>query len=298
MRTYPRAKCAAIALLAVALGCSSSPKHDYLWRSARPLGAEATAARPPLDPAPAVPSSEAEAAVEAPASLTLDAAVGLALAGSPELAAAGWDVRVAEAAAWQAGFRSNPEIAIESEKILGSGGRSGFDSAAASMTLEYTLPLGGKRGKRVSAADAQGRLMAWDYEAARLDIYTDTRKAFLAAVVAQEREALAVRTVELAVGALDTVTAQVAAGRSPAIERTRAEMAVVEAESVLRTSGNAVSASYSALAARWGATVVNFERVDGALTPPVEPPPAAEARNGLAQAPALARYSDALDALD
>ena len=300
MRTYPRAIRDGIALLTVALalalaiGCSAPSSHDSLWQEPRALGTAVPSPLPPTDPA----LEDISTAVETPASLTIDDAIRLALTANPALAAAGWDVRGAEAAAWQAGLRPNPELALEAEEMLGSGELSGFDAFAASVVVEYEIALGGKRGKRVLAAEAQGRLAAWDYEATRLDVFTGARKAFLAAVIAQEQQALGTRTLELARGTLDTVTAQGVAGRSAAVERTRAEMTVAEAESTLRSSRNAVEASYKALAAHWGATEVAFERVDGSLPDLVEPPSAEAARDGLAEAPALARWADEFAALD
>lgn len=293
MRAYPRAILGGIALLTAVFGCSSPSSHDYLWREPRPLGAATTVPRPPLDPASESPSP----VVETRASLTLDDAIRLTLTASPKLTTAGWDVRGAEAAAWQASLRPNPELVLESEEMLGSGGLSGLDAVAPSAAIEYEIVLGGKRGKRVRAAKARGRLAAWDYEVTRLDLFTSTRKAFLVAVVARERERLAIRALELARGTLDTVAAQVAAGRSPSVDATRAEMAVVEAESVARSARNAVKAAYTTLAGQWGATDVTFEDVDGSLPDLVEPPAADIARRGLAEAPALARWDDELAAL-
>ncbi|MEO2006910.1 MAG: hypothetical protein ABGY41_22765, partial [Candidatus Poribacteria bacterium] len=136
MRTYPRAIRDGIALLTVALalalaiGCSAPSSHDSLWQEPRALGTAVPSPLPPTDPA----LEGISTAVETPGSLTVDDAIRLALTANPALAAAGWDVRGAEAAAWQAGLRPNPELAFEAEEMVGSGGLSGFHAFAASVS--------------------------------------------------------------------------------------------------------------------------------------------------------------------
>ena len=294
MCTYPRAFCASIAVLVVGVGCSTPRVQDQLGRSPLPLAASTPTPRPPTDAGKGAASQQ----VTVHSSVTLPEALGLALRASPALAAAGWDVRGAEAAAWQASVRANPTLSVEAEEILGSGGLSGVDALAAAAVLDYEFQMGGKRGKRAEHARTQAVLTAWDYEAARLDVYTETRKAFVDAVAAQEAVALAHQSVALARAGRDAVSAQVAAGRSAALEETRAGIAVAKSARDLRTAQRAMGAARSLLIAQWGMTEAPGVRADGALDPLREPPDIEAARRRLADAPALARRPDELAALD
>jgi cobalt-zinc-cadmium efflux system outer membrane protein len=94
----------------------------------------------------------ARAETDSAATLTLDAAVRLALTHNPALAIARLELQAMEAAELQAGVRPNPELGVLVE-----------DSRSANRTttvqLSQAIELGGKRAARLSFA-ARGREQA------------------------------------------------------------------------------------------------------------------------------------------
>ena len=58
----------------------------------------------------------------------------------------------------QARLRPNPEIVFEAENIAGSGAFSGLQATEYTLSLSQRLELGGKRGARVRAAQAEARV--------------------------------------------------------------------------------------------------------------------------------------------
>lgn len=70
----------------------------------------------------------------------------------------------------------NPEISIDAENFEGSGPYKGFDGIEVTLRLSQLVELGGKRIKRVKAAALEKDIAGWDYEAARIDTFTDVTK--------------------------------------------------------------------------------------------------------------------------
>ena len=80
----------------------------------------------------------------------------------------------------QAGALPNPALATEVEDFAGSGDRRGFRGSQTTLSFAQLFELGGKRAKRRRVASLERDLAAWDFEAARLSVLTETTKAFIA----------------------------------------------------------------------------------------------------------------------
>ncbi|MBM4041436.1 MAG: TolC family protein, partial [Planctomycetes bacterium] len=245
-------------LAGVATGCSRlSPPTPVAFAPRRPLGAELQAVDAPRTPL------EVE---EPKGPLSLRQALALALLHSPELAEAAWDLRVAEARILQAGLSPNPELGFDSEGFGGTRDKAGFRNIEASLSLTHTIELGGKRLKRIRAAEAEGRLAAWDYEAKRLDVLTATAKAFIALVAAQERVALEEELVALAEQVLRNVAEQVRAGKVSPLEEHKAKSELASARIAREQARHKAEAARRRLASFWGGTDPAFERASGDLS--------------------------------
>lgn len=253
------------------------------------LGGDLPAYQAPPDPtASAIP----EAAAEPSGTLTLPVALRAAVSRSPALAAFSWEIRARDAEVLQAGFLPNPEVTTEVEDFAGSGDRRGLGGSQTTLSFAQLIELGGKRAKRTQVASLERELAAWDYEAARLSLLTDTTQAFVATLALQERVGLASQLLEIAQKALTTVEATVRAGTTSQVEASRAAVAAEQASIELAKLDRELEASRSVLAGSWGSRIVAFDRVAGDLSA-VSPPPLFEP---LAQAldnnPDLARWND------
>jgi cobalt-zinc-cadmium efflux system outer membrane protein len=237
-----------------------------------------------------------EAVASAPtAELTLRTALALALARSPELQSFSWEIRARDARTLQAGRLPNPQLHTEIENVGGSGTRQGFEDTETTVRLSQLIELGGKRGKRQRLAELGTALATWDYEAKRLHVLSETSKAFIQVLSAQERVGLAGDLARLANDAVRAVDAQVAAGGAPAVESTRADVALERTELEKSRAEQELVAARSTLAASWGDTQPTFTRVAGDLTTVTPPPPREELLRRLETNPDLARWETEIE---
>ncbi|MHC4548870.1 MAG: TolC family protein [Planctomycetota bacterium] len=223
--------------------------------------------------------------------LTLREALAAALRGSPELAASAWEIRAAEARALQASLPSNPELELEAGEFGGEGSRAGFDGAEFALGLSQEILVAGKLGKRTEVARLQGHLAGWDYETVRLDVLTETTRAFVALLAAQERVAFLEESVRLSEEVLRSVREQIEAGKVPRLEASRASVTLSLQRLRLYRARRELQIRRRALAAHWGATVAAFDKVVGDLYATRPLPAADRLESFLAENPASARWS-------
>ena len=74
---------------------------------------------------------------------------------NPRIAGPLADTETARALVGQARLRPNPEVSFEAENIAGTGAFSGLRATEYTLAVGQRLELGGKRGARVRAAEAQ-----------------------------------------------------------------------------------------------------------------------------------------------
>jgi cobalt-zinc-cadmium efflux system outer membrane protein len=223
--------------------------------------------------------------------LTLRQALALSLLHNPGLAAFSLEVRAREAQALQAGLRPNPELAVEMENFAGSGEFSGFDAAESTVSLSQLVELGGKRDKRRTAAAFEAKLAGWDYEAKRLDVLTDTAKAFVEVLASQERLAQATELAALAERFFQTVRARVEAGKVSPVEQSRAQVAVASARLEAGRAERNLAAARKSLAALWGEGEPAFSLAAGALADLAPAPSLERLAAQIEQNPDLARWA-------
>jgi cobalt-zinc-cadmium efflux system outer membrane protein len=222
--------------------------------------------------------------------LSLRQALALALLHNPELAVFSWEIRAKEAEALQAGLLPNPELGIEMENFAGSGEFSGTDSAETTVTLSQLIELGGKRGKRRSAAALEADLAGWDFETKRLDVLTDTTKAFVSILAAQERLAQAEELNGLAERFSRTVSERVEAGKVSPVEKTRARIPLAAAWIAEGQARLALEAARKELVTLWGDDRAIFARAVGALEQVRPVPPLEHLTVLLDRSPDIARW--------
>ena len=278
MRRLPLYTLPATVLLA--LGCVAPPVSLRL-PAPRPLGEGLGVYASPRPPSFGEPTG----------ALALRDALSLALVRNPELGAASWDVRAAEARALQAGLRPNPELEVEAEEIARESGSAGLAGAEASLVLSQVVELGGKRAKRVRVAQLDGELAGWDYETKRLEVFSAVAEAFIEVLAAQERAALADDMARLAERGYQTVAAKVKAGKEAPVEEDKARVELAASRIELAQAKRALAARRRALAALWGSRSATFSPVSGQIDALAPVPPAEQLTPLLAQNPDVARWA-------
>jgi cobalt-zinc-cadmium efflux system outer membrane protein len=184
--------------------------------------------------------------------LTLARAVDAALRSNPDLLASAYELSAAQARIVQAGLRPNPELGVELENFAGSGAAQGIDSLETTLSLSQVVELGGKRGLRRAAAEADLDFFDIEQRARELDVLSDVTSRFIDVVAAQERVRFAIQATALAQSTLDAIGARVEAGRSPEAERSRARIALTRALIEQRQTESELRAARYALSASWG----------------------------------------------
>lgn len=197
--------------------------------------------------------------------LTLEDALARATEGSPALAACRHERAAREAEASQAGRRANPELAVDLENFAGSGAVAGLDEAETTISLSQLVELGGKRARRVAAANLARDVAVWDCEVRRLDVMTATATAFVEVVAAQHRTLLADTLVVVAEEVLASVQRRVEAGGVSPVEERRARVSLELARVERERTARALTVARATLAAAWGDASPSFDRVEGDL---------------------------------
>lgn len=278
------------ALPMLSAGCSSSPLADG-WPEKRPLGSAIETYQPPASLAKREEQKATVALPTADQQVTLGDALAMALMHHPQLAVFGYDVRAAEARALQAGLLPNPELDAEVENFAGSGELTGTDAIETTVSLSQLIELGGDRAARKHVARHNRDLAGWDYEAARLQVLTETAQRYLAALAAKRKLELATQVETLMQQTLAAVDRKVDAGEASELQRTRLSVQVTAARLDREQAQRELATSRQRLSAMWGRPAARFGKLAGEL-PNVQAIPAMQTlAQALEQNPGLARYA-------
>lgn len=232
-------------------------------------------------------------AADAPSStITLARALALTLEQSPELSAFDWDIRAAEARIIQARLLPNPELSLEAENLTGTRGFKSGNEAERTLQLSQLIELGGKRAARVDEAMSGRVLTDFDYQVKRVEVLRATTEAFVDALVAQRRLALAEETLRLSESAVPLTQKRVEVGKASSVEVTRSNVVVSLAQIGLGQAKRELLAAKATLAAQWGETKnVRFESVIGNLDRTEEVPAFTTLVTRLGRNPQIARWT-------
>ncbi|WP_445494897.1 TolC family protein [Pseudomonas sp. 8(2025)] len=198
-------------------------------------------------------ASQSASAVEQPL-LSLDSALARAFANNPELAAARWEIDIAQGARQQAGLIPNPVLSVDAEDTR-------RDSRTSSVKLSQALELGGKRGARIDVASRGQELAALELERRRNQLRADVLDAYYTALRAQERTQLAGRSLALAERGVAVAQGRVNAGKASPVEATRAQVQLAEVRLELNRGQMEQDNAYRRLAMVTGAATSDFAGV-------------------------------------
>ena len=235
------------------------------------------AALPPLpavgELAPGAVAVEGVAAPDPTAPLTLEQALGLALAHNPALSAAGAALEAGVARAETAARPPNPELDLRLQRIDESAGRT--DEAQRRAIVRQTFELGGKPGRRAGLAAAERELARHERDALRAEVVARTKQHFVEVLGAQGRVAAYERLVAALDELREAVDQLVANGTLGSLALHQAVLETGEARIELGEMRRDLGTARAALAATWGGTGASFGEAAGELAPPPPPPPLA-----------------------
>ena len=239
---------------------------------------------------PPQPTIETVEITEPHGPLTLGQALSLALMYNSELKTFSLETRAAEARTLQAGLRPNPELGVEIENVGGTGQQRGFDAAESTFQLSQLIELGDKAGKRRKVAAFEKELAGLDFQSKKLDIFSETAKAFILVLTAQEELQLSNELLKLSEESFAAVEKRVSAGKDSPIEKTRASVAFSTIKIAHLETQRNLDYAKEHLASFWGQNKPLFEQAAGHLGS-IEPLPAPDdMKNRLKQNPHYTRW--------
>ena len=277
-----RCVCSLVFVMPALLAGCTADIVDNGWQPMRPLGKDLTTLRPPVDPKAA---TQPASATEPTGPLTLRYALTLAMLHSPDLAGASWEVRMAEARAIQASLPPNPEIGFDLESVASP------RVVTSVLSLGQVIFLSDKLARQKQVAMLDRDMSGWDWEARRIRVYSDTTKAFVELVAAQERLALAEEIVAISRKLLDTAAERVRSGKSAPLEEMKAKVELSTLRADLEQARQAVLAARQRLAATWGGMDPKFARAEGQLVAGGVIPTADQVFRLVDQNPEVARWT-------
>lgn len=186
--------------------------------------------------------------------LTLDSALQNAFANNPDLAAAQWEIDIAQGGRLQAGLIPNPVLSLDAEDTRRS-------TRTTTVKLSQTLELGGKRGARIDLATRGQDAAALTLEQRRNTLRAEVIDGYYSALRAQERLDLSQRSLALAERALVVANGRVTAGKTSPVEATRAQVQVSEIRLEFNRAHMGLADAYRRLAASIGSAAVDFQAV-------------------------------------
>lgn len=219
---------------------------------------------------------------EGVAALRLERAIALAMQANPQLAGALHEVQAIEGTVVQAGLRPNPVLDF---------GQVDTRRATRETTaqLSQTIELGGKRMRRVEAAERSQDAASADLRARVAEVRAAVTTAFNDVLTAQERVRLAQESLAVAARVTNTVTKRVQAGKVSPVDETRARVAEANVRlDAIKVDGELATARKT-LAGFWGNVMPRFERALGNLDVLPDLPNWTDLVAGLGNTPSLSR---------
>ncbi|NOT32802.1 MAG: TolC family protein [Candidatus Eisenbacteria bacterium] len=214
-------------------------------------------------PHPARAADGAPAGVVVPVVLSLSDALQLALTSNPRLQALGWEVRIAEGRALQAGARPNPVISAELENAGGT--EPGLSNSETTLSIGQLLELGGKRSARLGVARADQSVLALDVRGERFALMGEVTRRYIESLAVDQSLALTEEEVRSAEEASSTTAQRVTAGAAHPVERRRADVELTNLKLDRTILQSDALLARSRLSLLWGEPQPRFERLSGTL---------------------------------
>ncbi len=191
--------------------------------------------------------------------LTFDETVARVFVGSPDLKISESEVEGSEGQAIQAGLYPNPIASYSVENVFGNKHWKGWESAESRYELAQLVELGGKRANRTGVAQNEYYASQASLEASKVDLMNRLLKLFVSVVAAQEQLKVAAEQKEIADEVLHSVSAKVDAGKVSIIQKSKAEIAFINAEIKLDQANVNLRVAKERLALLWGSSCADFD---------------------------------------
>jgi len=224
--------------------------------------------------------------------ISLQEVIAETLEKNPGLATFPYRLRAADAEKLQASLMPQPSLSVEAENLAGDEPADGINGAEITVALSQLIELGGKRRQRTQVASLSLDNTQLAYDQARLEVLGEAVRRYVMLAEAQERVALAERSLALARQSEAAARRRVNAGAAPQSDLTRLTLASRQASIALQRAQVKRDTASQQLAALWGEPGVADLLPTTALRPLPPLPPLADIKAQLEQAPDLLRLAN------
>lgn len=204
-----------------------------------------------------------------PEVLSIGTACALAVSHHPSMSTYPMDRRAADARVLKATRLPNPELTVDAEDFMGTGGVKGLGSSVLNALLTQVIERGGKRQARTDAARSESAVMIADYEIKRLEVIEETGGLYIDAVAAHENVLFLESALERARETLSLVTQLNDAGRVTIGSVQQARLEVQKMELEIGSARKAQERASQALTSQWGDSRSSLVVHNGLGAPPV-----------------------------
>ena len=163
----------------------------------------------------------------------------------------------------RAALRPGLNLGVGVENVVGTGERSGFDSAETTLTLASVFERGGKLEARRTLAQSRIDALAVEREAKRLDLLAEVARRYLAVVAAQRQREIADLEIEQRRRTVAGARHRFTAGASPQSVVFAAEAALSRADLERARAVQRDQIARQHLAALWGERDPQFAVASG-----------------------------------
>lgn len=195
--------------------------------------------------------------------LSLDEAVGLALAHNPEMRASSGRIAAATGRAAQDRLWKNPELTLATEEIPVSGGS--FRDSKDTIGVEQTVPYPGKKKLDGRIGDAGARATEAEWNLRRVELVRDVKATFYRVLAAERLVEVSGELVQVAESSAAAARKRVDAGAAADQEQLRAEIVLDQARTELAGLERERAAARQDLAALLGRPELKEAPISGAL---------------------------------
>lgn len=222
-----------------------------------------------------LPAAEAESAfnggLNGSGAISLQEALSRVFENNPEITVSELEVQAAAARMTQVGLKPNPELHLETENIPAITGTGAADYLESTIQVSQRLEIGGKRDRRIRAAESYRAMSEQAIEVRRAELTADTTRAFFDVLAAQERLNNQRELTRLSEQSLSVVLERIAAGKVSPVEQTLAEVELASAQLEEERQMKSLTAAKNRLAALWGGDARDLAQAAGRFEIPSEP---------------------------
>lgn len=207
--------------------------------------------------------SLAQESLQAPP-LDLQDAIVRSLHSNPDLKAFAYELEAQLGRVRQAGARRNPEVNLLVENALGTGVRSGINSAETTLSMGFLIEHDARQ-RRIDAARASSQLLEVETTVRRLDVAAEATRRYLAILDAQAQIDELDRAVQLGEQTLAAVQARVRSAKAPQAEEARAYAQLAQLRVLREEFDHGLAIARQRMAALWGERNPDFGAAQGSL---------------------------------